>query len=169
MSYSPHFFGPALWKTIHVMAATATTAEKRKYFVWFVNEFLPKMLPCDKCKLHYIENLKQMPVEPYSNTNVSLFFWTWKLHDGVNKQTHKAKHLQLTYEQAYEIYFPGPKVIRQNRVQYALGEEEPRMRAKASNQTECMEDCGEPIHEYKETNFNDFKTKRKKVFVFKNE
>jgi len=108
MSYDPHVFGPPTWIHMHIMAATATSDRKRELYVQWLNG-LTETLPCEKCRLHLIENMKAMPVEPYANNNVSLFFHSWKLHDTVNKQTYKAKNLQMTYDEAFEKYFGKPK------------------------------------------------------------
>lgn len=113
MSYDPYFFGPPTWMHMHIMAASATTKRKIELYVQWLNG-LTETLPCEKCRLHFIENLKLLPVEPYANNNVSLFFHSWKLHDTVNKQTHKAKHLQMSYEDAFEKFFGKPKPMSTN-------------------------------------------------------
>lgn len=110
MSYDPYVFGPPTWMHMHIMAASATTTRKIELYVQWLNS-LTETLPCEKCRLHFIENLKVLPVEPYANNNVSLFYHSWKLHDTVNKQTHKAKHLQMTYEAAFEKFFGKPKPV----------------------------------------------------------
>ncbi|MBA3756598.1 MAG: ERV1/ALR-related protein [Nitrosomonas sp.] len=113
MAFNPIQDGPTLWRTIHLMAANATTARKRELYVNWLNS-LKEVFPCEKCRLHLIKNLEEPtadgsvgpgPVEPYSKSNVSLFRHSWKLHDTVNQQLNKPMEQRLTFEQAFEIYF----------------------------------------------------------------
>lgn len=104
MSFDPHRDGHYVWDYLHLMAANAITVEKRKEYVDRLNG-LKIAFPCENCRLHLISNLEQLPVESYANTNISLFFHSWKLHDTVNKQTKKNPGQCMTYEQAYEKWF----------------------------------------------------------------
>lgn len=111
--YNPEQDGPTMWRVIHLMACNAVTPRKRELYVNWLNS-LKESFPCEKCRLHLIKNLEEPtedgsvgpgPVEPYSNSNVSLFRHSWKLHDTVNRQLNKPKEQCLTFEQAFEIYF----------------------------------------------------------------
>ena len=104
MAYDPRFFGSIYWARLHIASATATTKEKRRIYVEELNN-MTITIPCEKCRLHFIENIRDNPVEPYSKNNVSLFFHSWKLHDIVNEQLNKPKKQRLTYEEAFERYF----------------------------------------------------------------
>jgi|SRR5579885_2196131 len=112
MSLPPTFWGPSAWTMIHTLSSTATTKEKRRLYVEWLNN-LTITIPCEKCRLHFIENIKNLPVEPYSKSNVSLFYHSWKLHDIVNEQLNKPKKQRLTYEEAFEKYFGKAKVKSQ--------------------------------------------------------
>jgi hypothetical protein len=111
--YNPELDGPTMWRALHIFAANANTPRKRELYVNWLNS-LKESFPCEKCRLHLIKNLEEPtedgsvgpgPVEPYSNSNVSLFRHSWKLHDTVNRQLKKPKEQCLTFEQAFEIYF----------------------------------------------------------------
>lgn len=161
MSYNPHFFGPAIWKTMHVMAASATNPRKRELYILWLNS-LTETLPCDKCRLHFIENLKNDPVEPYSKNNISLFYHSWKFHDTVNQQTFKAESKRLNYDEAFEMYFGKPKALADNQENHNIVEKS----------GVCEGDCGSDkifIELEQKNDFNDFKRKQNKKFINKNE
>jgi len=105
MSFNPHKHGHVIWNYEHLMAANATTAEKRRIHVERINNYRINF-PCEVCRIHLLQNLEDLPVEPYSTSNVGLFYHTWKLHDMVNAQLNKPMESRLTYEQAFAIYFP---------------------------------------------------------------
>jgi hypothetical protein len=122
--FNPLEDGATLWRTIHLMSSNANTPRKRELYVNWLNS-LKESFPCEKCRLHLIKNLEEPtedgsvgpgPVEPYSNSNVSLFRHSWKLHDTVNRQLKKPKEQCLTFEQAFEIYFKTkvPVAIQDN-------------------------------------------------------
>lgn len=80
------YWGKAWWHTIHSAAIRATTAERRQKFVEFMY-ILVEILPCDECIAHARANLKSNPITRGDLVdNVTLFLWTYKFHDLVNRQ-----------------------------------------------------------------------------------
>lgn len=83
------FWGRAAWHTLHCAAASANTEEKRKAF----KEFVPRLfevLSCDECITHARENLRNFPItDEWMTSNEKLLFWTYVLHDRVNKQINQ--------------------------------------------------------------------------------
>lgn len=106
MSFNPNRDGSKIWTYWHLMAANATTPKKRAFLMNWVND-QKDVFPCEICRQHLVGNLETLPVEPYGNTNVSLFLHSWKIHDTVNKQLKKPTEQCLSYEQAFAIYFPN--------------------------------------------------------------
>jgi hypothetical protein len=106
MSFDPRRDGAKIWTYWHLMAANAITPKKREFVVNWVNS-QKDVFPCEICRQHLVGNLEALPVEPYSNTNVSLFLHSWKIHDTVNKQLKKPESQRLSYEEAFAIYFPN--------------------------------------------------------------
>ena len=80
----PEFWGPSLWNTIHSMAADYKP-ENADRFVGFIHSLRDGLLPCPKCRDHLAENLTKYPIEHYLGSNHDLFYWTYILHDEVNK------------------------------------------------------------------------------------
>ena len=100
MSDNRGFWGPSVWKTIHSMAAAYDPSNKSAYGM-FVNS-LPDLLPCQQCREHLKENLKKLPVELYLDNRHNLFFWSYVLHDTVNKSLGKTSP---PYDQVKKEYF----------------------------------------------------------------
>lgn len=168
MSFNPAKDGSKIWEYMHIMAANAITPRKRELYVQWLNS-LQETFPCDICRVHLITNLEELPVETHSNTNVSLFFHSWKLHDTVNKQLHKSQNRCLTYEQAFEKYFGKPQVLNANAASVAEVEQ-PRHVTSASKQEspqKCTA-CQAGAHENTKQTFDQYRAQQRKVFTAKN-
>lgn len=176
MSYSPAFFGPPLWKIIHAFAASATTQDKRNEYKKFI-ETLTLLIPCDTCRIHYIENLKEHSIEPFMASNIQLFYWSWKLHDTVNKQTNKPAEQCWSYDQAKLHYFGKPKSMENNKG--AFETQSRSVKVQSSNKTsvtqqkrECTDSCDVPnivnVKKLSEKQTPEIKIIKKKTFSVKN-
>jgi hypothetical protein len=87
LSKGREFWGRPSWKTLHFFAASYKPCQREK-FKRFV-EYFGKFLCCDKCKHNYERHLKEIPIDPYLSNSSDLLFWTYLLHDEVNKETGK--------------------------------------------------------------------------------
>lgn len=91
MGISPECWGPYMWGAIHLIALGAPdeidSATKNAYSLFF--QQLPYILPCATCARHLQENLANSPVEGHLQGRESLFVWTVKLHNTVNRQLGK--------------------------------------------------------------------------------
>ena len=62
--FSPKIWGPSAWKFIHTIALSypdnPTPFDKENYKNFFLS--LKKILPCDKCRYHYNENIKNLDI-----------------------------------------------------------------------------------------------------------
>ena len=96
---NPEIWGPKLWFFIHTIAINypdnPSNLDKQKYNMFF--ESLKHIIPCEKCRLNYIENLNEMPVINNLDNATTLFRWTVDLHNKVNSEIGKPI---LSYEQA---------------------------------------------------------------------
>jgi Erv1 / Alr family len=103
---SKEFWGPATWKLIHSMAAAYIPTDNN--YVAFKNFItsLVYLLPCPVCREHFKINIKKYPIEQYLQSNKTLFYWTYIMHDLVNKQNGK---VSPQYDYVRSFYFNGLK------------------------------------------------------------
>ena len=128
MNYNPRFFGSSYWTTLHTACASATTEAKRDA-VYQMIMLWKTILPCEKCRKHYIKNLQDLPPGDFMKSNQTLFYWSWKLHDMVNELTHKPIDKRWSYQRSLEFYgmSKSPVVVQA-----------------AIDQGVCSEDCTDP-------------------------
>jgi len=77
------FWGPPIWTTIHILAATLRPEDADAYEMFL--ESLTRLLPCDICRQNLIYKLKHYPPAPYLKNNEDAFFYSYFLHDMVNE------------------------------------------------------------------------------------
>lgn len=96
-------WGRPMWFVIHSFALhmpdTINSDLKLKYKAFLSS--LQFVLPCPVCKQHIKENLGKLEIDSYFNSNKSLFEWTVKLHNVVNKDSNKNV---ISLRESYELY-----------------------------------------------------------------
>lgn len=96
-----NFWGPHLWVGLHSIAFGYPDNPSRKEHnaavLFFTN--LQFLLPCKKCRDHYSELIKQMPVNAFNRETLSR--WIVNLHNAVNKDIGKKT---IDYEQVKRLY-----------------------------------------------------------------
>lgn len=106
MSFGKSWWGPAIWTSIHVIAASFPDYEDKvrfKHFKAFMFS-LTRILPCNECRRHLRQNLEVVePIDNYGQNRRRLFLWTWKLHNHVNKMLGKS---EMPLATALNIYSP---------------------------------------------------------------
>lgn len=100
----PANWGPNLWRSIHYVALGypefPTYEEKENYKQFYIN--LQYIIPCKFCRIHYAENLTELPmIDLYLDTQIRLFEWTVMLHNKVNRMLNKKEY---TLKEAYDLY-----------------------------------------------------------------
>ena len=63
--------------------------------------FLYNILPCEKCKINYLNNLRSLPIENHLDNKNTLFNWLIDVHNKVNIESGKK---ELTYDEVIDIY-----------------------------------------------------------------
>ena len=88
----PKIWGPAFWFIIHTIAfnypENPTFNDKRHTFEFFQN--LQYVLPCQKCRKHYMKYFHDHPITPFLDNKSTLVSWTVQLHNHVNKRYGKS-------------------------------------------------------------------------------
>lgn len=95
------FYGPHQWSSLHAKIAKYDPNTQKKSMEQYLNS-LKELLPCEKCRIHYKQNLNNRPFEPYLNDREALFHWSYQLHDDVNKQLNKKSPSYSKIKKYYE-------------------------------------------------------------------
>lgn len=106
---NPSEWGPPLWYKLHMKTFDYPEIATYKDKVLAIKYFkeVEKLLPCEKCRVHYRRNLKASPIEYHVDTRRELTRWLIDLHNKVNAQTGKRI---LSYDEASNIYLPKNKM-----------------------------------------------------------
>lgn len=93
----PKVIGPGIWNITHRLAINATTLEKQKEFINFMNENCASF-PCLVCRGHFKAYMENNPLSEQLDKEVDIdgvrgkygmFIWTWMFHNAVNKRLEK--------------------------------------------------------------------------------
>lgn len=97
-------WGPHFWSMIHYTALgypdSPSPIDREKYKEFFEN--LGFILPCKQCSFNYNRHLRELPIDSYLENKSTLFEWTVKLHNIVNRDTGKT--IQYSFDQAWSKY-----------------------------------------------------------------
>ena len=77
------YIGDPTWDVLHTFGA-AYTPDKYLDAVAFVKS-LGALFPCAHCRENFKKKLVKYPIENYLKNNHDFFFWTYLVHDDVNK------------------------------------------------------------------------------------
>lgn len=98
---SSDIWGPSTWIFLHSITYSyperPSETTKLEYMQFL--EQLKYILPCEKCRMHYTENIQKNP--PKLDNRESFVEWMIDLHNQVNIQNNKKK---LSYEEVHKIY-----------------------------------------------------------------
>jgi hypothetical protein len=99
----PELWGRHLWKSIHYIALGypnyPTEIEAQNYMNFYLDFW--KVIPCQKCAINYKKHIEELPIDNFLKNKMTLFEWTVKLHNIVNKSLNKP---ELSTVEALKIY-----------------------------------------------------------------
>lgn len=92
MGLEPVTWGPHVWAAIHIICLGAPEVfqgnDHLSYFKFF--DSLPYVLPCEKCREHLKQHMEKNPIDAaLSGGRSTLFSWSVKLHNAVNRSLNK--------------------------------------------------------------------------------
>ena len=90
---NPELWGPLFWNLLHGISIKFNTKYKIKYY--YLIHILEYIIPCPKCKLHYISYLGNNPVELKDLSKEFYKKWFFNLHNDINKRLNKKR---MTYK-----------------------------------------------------------------------
>jgi len=97
-------WGPPAWIFLHSITMTYPERpgelEKQFYKNFFKN--LGNVLPCAKCKEHYNQHLRDLPLDQHLNSRRELVEWLITLHNKVNVSLEKRTY---TYDEVMQLFY----------------------------------------------------------------
>jgi hypothetical protein len=103
MGFIPDHWGPYLWGAIHIVCLGASiemTPEEKQQYTNFFNS-LPDVLPCASCGNHFQAVLDADPIEKSLDGRDSLFAWSVRVHNAVNRRLGKS---EWSHDNAQELW-----------------------------------------------------------------
>lgn len=101
MGIDPTVWGPSMWSIIHLVCLQAPKEidanVRNSYYMFFT--MMPYILPCDKCREHWLTHIHTYPLDDALSTRDDLFRWSINMHNLVNKSLGKP---EVSYEVALE-------------------------------------------------------------------
>ena len=97
-----NYWGPIIWKVIHLSTyrySDSPSEEQQKIYRYFYHSVVPAILPCPKCRKHWIQNLQFQPVRLKNRHKLKR--WAVDIHNRVN---HSLKKKIYSYEESENIY-----------------------------------------------------------------
>ena len=85
---TPKDWGPMFWNFLHCIPNELTLENKCMFIAMFKK--LSYVIPCNVCKLHYIQFYEKNPL-PKNLTIINLKKWVLKLHNDINKKLGKVE------------------------------------------------------------------------------
>jgi len=91
------------WNVMHQLPYYVKKWNKKTkaQLIWFYEVGVAETLPCPFCQKHFSNWLKQMPVSDAVGSRMELNQWLFKLHDDVNRRSHKPNFQWKDYERRW--------------------------------------------------------------------
>ena len=104
----PRVWGPHAWDFMLAVAMTYPDDPNEQIANNYRNFYhsLANILPCLVCRDHYVENLKELPIDDYLGNSKLLSKWVVKMHNIVNRITKKRI---VGYEEALKLFVANNK------------------------------------------------------------
>lgn len=101
MGVDPTVWGPSMWSIIHLVClqapANIDANVRNSYYMFFT--MMPYILPCDKCREHWLTHIQKHPIDDALDTRDELFRWSVNMHNVVNRSLGKP---EISHEAALE-------------------------------------------------------------------
>jgi len=108
---NPKIWGPSYWKLIHNSSVRYNpNAKETNAWKSFLTVFLPKYLPCAKCRQHYKKNVTPKIVSKALRSTQSLVLFLKRLHDKVTTHVRLEKRVSRM-KHGHRYKFPIKRVV----------------------------------------------------------
>ena len=99
----PNIWGPHGWKFMHYVSLgypeNPTIDNKNRYKNFYYS--LQDILPCEKCRENYKNNILEYPIDNHLENKDSLVQWVIYIHNKVNTELNKPT---LEHQEATNLY-----------------------------------------------------------------
>lgn len=100
----PELWGSSMWDSVHNIAAAypvkPTKSQKKAYCLFYKS--LGNVLPCKSCSVSYKLFMQNKPVHTYLKSKKRLLYWTYLMHNHVNKKLKK--RITISWGTVYKRY-----------------------------------------------------------------
>lgn len=100
----PSLWGTSLWDSIHNIAAgfpdNPTKKQIKAYCIFY--KALGKVIPCNSCAVSYRKFIREKPIHKYLTSKKRLLYWTYLIHNKVNKKLKKK--IRISWGNVYKKY-----------------------------------------------------------------
>ena len=111
----PEIWGRSVWESMHYIAAAypihPTKSERKAYCMYYKS--LINVLPCKSCSVSFKKFMKQLPIHRFLSSRKKLLYWTYLMHNKVNRKLKKSiriswgdvhkKYITLSYSPKMKI------------------------------------------------------------------
>ena len=98
-----NIWGPPAWTFLHTVTynypENPTDDDKRNFYNFFMS--LQHVLPCNKCKAHYQQNIQKYNLSESLDSRENLVKWLIDLHNDINRDNKKPV---WSYSEVYNKY-----------------------------------------------------------------
>jgi hypothetical protein len=104
----PKYWGKPFWNMLNTIALSypenADIQTQTNVSSFLLS--LKNILPCERCRLHYIENIKKFQISQAVTSRENLIKWVIDIHNEVNKSLNKPvlNYKDALYEMETQIY-----------------------------------------------------------------
>ena len=99
-------WGPSYWDFLHFSSLVYRPAQRR-YWKMLLKSFLPCALPCERCRSHYINEIRSMTDNKWRrilSTRNELVYYLFSLHNKINKRLGKRLFSPMQFIAKYESF-----------------------------------------------------------------
>lgn len=99
----PKIWGPHMWFSLHSISFNYPVSPSQEIKERFRNFFnsLEYILPCELCRVHYSQHIREHPIEFNLDNRRKLVYWVIDVHNLVNRMLGKPV---MGYNQVLEMY-----------------------------------------------------------------
>jgi hypothetical protein len=101
---STNYWGPLCWRMLHTISYSSSRIINKEsqndYYKFFVT-VLPEIIPCEKCRIHWKENISNPKYLPRVQNRNSMINWLINVHNFINTNHKKPTFTRREVDKIY--------------------------------------------------------------------